>query len=95
MLVIQVLVARLFVIRHLGVPTTLFHYLLGPENGVLVMVVPIDTVVVLDQMGVVYVPPPITVPDEGKVPGGVVDCAMDQLTDFNGLWHRCLLWLWV
>ena len=72
MLVIQVLVARFLVVCDLGNPATLFHNPLGTENGVLVMVVSVDAVLIGDHVSVIDVPPPITVPDAWDVPGGVV-----------------------
>ena len=83
MLVIQMLVARLFGIRNLGNPATLFHYPLGTEDGFFVMVVSVDTVLVGDQVSVVDVPPAITIPDVWDVPRRVVDRTGDELTNLD------------
>ncbi|VTR71513.1 hypothetical protein DESC_970004 [Desulfosarcina cetonica] len=90
MVVIQVLVARLLVVRNPSDPATLFHDPLGSENGVFIIVVPVEMRSVLDQMSVFDVPPAITITstDSGNVPGGMADRLGHELTNFHGLWHR-------
>ena len=81
--VIQVLVARLLIVRNIGSPATLFHNPLSTKNGVLVMVVSVDAVLVLDQMSVFDIPLAVTITDSGNVPGGIADRTGFELTDFN------------
>jgi hypothetical protein len=78
--------ARLLGVGDFGNPATLFHNPLGPENGIFVMVVPIDTVGIIDQLSIVDVPPQIAITDMGNVPGGGVSSGYG-LTQFNYLAH--------
>ncbi len=50
LLVIQVLMARLLGVGDFGNPAALFHNPLGKENGVFVMVVPVDMVRIFDKV---------------------------------------------
>ena len=72
MLIIQVLVARLLGVGDFSLPSLLFQECFKAENGIFVIVVPIDAVGVFDQLSIVDVPPPIAITDMGNVPGGRV-----------------------
>jgi hypothetical protein len=66
-------------------PSFLFQECFKAENGIFVMVVPIDAVGVFDQLSIVDVPPPIAITDTGNVPGGVIDGTGDEMTNIHGL----------
>ena len=78
--------ARLLGVGDFGNPATLFHNPLGQENGIFVMIVPIDTVLVFDQLSIVDVPPPIAITDMGNVPGGGISSGYG-LTQFYYFAH--------
>jgi hypothetical protein len=90
LLIIQVLVALLLDVDDFGDPAALFHNPLGTENGIFVMVVPIDTVLAFDKVGVFDYPPAITVTDTGNVPGGGVSSGY-CLSQLNCLGHGASL----
>ena len=69
-------------------PSFLFQECFKAENGIVVMVVPIDTVLIFDQLSIVDVPPPIAITDTRNVPGGLIDGAGDELTNIFGRWLR-------
>jgi hypothetical protein len=73
MLVHQMFVAQFLSVGEFGIPSTFLHDSLGPENSVLVMVMPVDSGGIFNQVRIVDIPPPpITVPDSWNAPGGVV-----------------------
>ncbi len=72
MLIIQVLVARLLGVGNFSLPSLLFQECFKAENGIFVMVVPVDVLEIFDQVDVFDVPPAVTVTDMGNVPGGGV-----------------------
>ena len=72
MLIIQVLVARLLDVGDFSLPSLLFQECFKAENGIFVMVVPVDVLEIFDQLSIVDVPPAVTFMDMGNVPGGGV-----------------------
>jgi len=86
LLIMQVLMARLLDVGDFGSPAVLFHNPLGTENGIFVMVVPVDVVGIFDKVDISDDPPAVTVADTGNVPGGGVSSGY-CLTQFNCLGH--------
>ena len=80
--------AGFFNVGNFSPPSFLFQERFKAKNGDFIIVVPIDTVGVFDQLSIVDVPPPIAITDTGNVPGGVIDGSGDELTNLHGLWHR-------
>lgn len=64
--------ARLLGVGNFSLPSLLFQEGFKAENGVFVMVVPVDVLEIFDQVDVFDVPPAVTVTDTGNVPGGGV-----------------------
>jgi hypothetical protein len=73
MLVNQMLMALFLGIGNLGVPSPFLHDFPGPENGILIAVMTVDSVGIFDQVGIFDIPPPITITDTRNIPGGVVN----------------------
>jgi hypothetical protein len=46
---------------------------LGPENGFFKAIMTVDAGRIFDQMGIIDIPPPITITDPGNIPGGMFD----------------------
>jgi hypothetical protein len=88
MLVIQVLMALFLGIGNLGIPATLLHDFLSPENGIFKVVIAVNVGRIFNQVGVFNVPPAITITNTGNVPGGVADGTGYELAEFYGLKHR-------
>jgi hypothetical protein len=81
-------VARFLGVGDFSLPSLLFQECFKAENGILVMVVPVDMVGIFDQLSIVDVPPAVTFMDIGNVPGGGVSSGYG-LTQFNYLAHEC------
>lgn len=90
-LIKQMLMALLFGVGEFGVPSAFLHDSLGTENGILETVMTVEVVGFFDQVGIFNVPPSIAITDSWDVPGGVVDCASNQLTELYDSWHSSLL----
>ena len=75
-------------------PSTSLHDFPGTKNGILEKVMTIDAVGVFNQMGIVDVPPLITITDTRDVPRGVIDGTGYELAEFYGFWHDGLLGIW-
>ena len=87
MLVIQVLMTPFLGVSDFGIPSTSLHNLLGPENGIFIMIIAIDVGGIFDQMGVGDIPPAIAITYTGDVPGSVVYGTGYELTEFYGFLH--------
>jgi len=84
----QVLMALFLGIGNLGIPATLLHDFLGPENGIFKMVIAVNVGRIFNQVGVFNDPPAITITNTGNVPGGVADGTGYELAELYGLQHR-------
>jgi hypothetical protein len=91
MLVNQMLMALFLGIGNLGVPSLFLHDFPGPENGIFKMVMTVDVAWIFNQVGIIDIPPPITITDTRDVPGGVADGTGYELAEFYGFWHDGLL----
>ena len=83
MLVYQVLVALFLGVGNFRFPSTSLHDSLGSENGVFVLVVTIDMILVHDQMGIFDIPPAVSITDVWNVPRRMVDGTGNELTNLD------------
>jgi hypothetical protein len=88
MLVIQVLMALLLMLRDFGQPSFLVQEPFNTKNGILKIVMPIDSSGISDQVWGVDVPPLIAISDAGYIPGGVVNGSGNKLAELRRFCHR-------
>jgi hypothetical protein len=82
MLIIQVLVALLLGTGYLCFPPSSLHDFPGTKNGLLKAIMTVEPVGILNQVGVIDIPPTITVTDTWNIPGRVVDGTGYELAEF-------------
>jgi hypothetical protein len=86
------LMALFLSVGYFCLPPPTLHDFLGPKDSLLEKVMTIDTVGIFNQVGILDIPPPITVAYFRDVPSVVVYGTGYELAEFYRFFHGRLLW---